>query len=663
MPIEKEKLVWMYQTMVRHREFEDRVAKEFAAGNIPGFVHLSQGQEAISAGAIATLRDDDYILTHHRGHGQLVAKGGRIDLMMAELYGKKTGIMKGKGGSMHLTDPNVGDLGADGIVATGLVTACGSGLSSRMRGTDQVTVCFFGDGCLNTGRFHEGVNLAAIWKLPVIYVCENNGYAQETPITYSMSSKDVVTRASAYGIPAVSIDGNDVLAVYEAVGEAMARARKGEGPTLVECKTCRHHGHFEGDAQETYRTKKEMEECKKRDPILRFKKKLVEMGVLTEEEVDRIHQGAVAEIDKAVKFAEESLWPEPDEVLADVYAETTENHDKESTYSGPAREITFLSAINEAVDEELARDSSTFLMGEDIQVWGAPLGEFKGLCNKYGPERVRNTPISETAIIGTAIGAATTGMRPIAFLMFSEFMGVCMSEIMNALCKSRYMTGGKVKMPVTIMVYSGAGLSAAGEHSSCLDGLFSSLTGLKIVIPSTPYDAKGLLKSAIREDNPTIFLYHKKILTSGMKGEIPDGEYTIPLGKADIKREGSDVTVVAWALMVHRALAAAAELQDKGISIEVIDPRTLVPLDKETIIDSVKKTGKLVIMDEEPKTGSASADIAALIAEEAFDYLKAPIRSVCAPDTPIPFSPALEKLWMPDEEDLIKAVTEIVSSI
>jgi len=324
------------------------------------------------------------------------------------------------------------------------------------------------------------------------------------------------------------------------------------------------------------------------------------------------------------------------------------------------KELSCLKAITEAIDEEMSRDPNVFLMGEDVgKYWGGDSGEFLGLFDKYGPERIRDTLISETAIMGAAIGAAETGMRPIANIMYSDFLGVCMSDIMNALCKSRYMTGGKVKMPVTILANSGAGLSAAGEHSSSIEGMLMSIAGLKIAIPSTPYDFKGLLKSAIREDNPVIFLYHKSLIFGGLKGEVPEEEYIVPLGKADIKRKGSDVTVVATALMVHRALAAAEKLQKKGISIEIVDPRTLVPLDKQAIIDSVKKTGRLVIMDEEPKIGSASAEISAVVAEEAFYFLDAPIKRVCAPDTPIPFSPALEKIWMPDEENLIKAITEI----
>jgi len=326
------------------------------------------------------------------------------------------------------------------------------------------------------------------------------------------------------------------------------------------------------------------------------------------------------------------------------------------------REITFSQAINEAFDEELERDPTVFIMGEDIgKHWGGAMGECQGLFDKYGPERIRETPISETAILGGAIGAAATGMRPVAWMFFADFLGVPMDEIWNQLTKMRYMFGGKAKLPVTMTAYSGAGVSGAAQHSKCGEGLLMSIPGLKIVSPATPYDAKGLLKTAIRDDNPVMYFIHKLILVGGIKGEVPEEEYTIPFGTADVKREGKDVTVVAIGLMVHRALAAAIKLQEKGISIEVIDPRTMVPLDKQAIFDSVRKTGRLVIMDEEPKTGSAASEIAAIVSEEAFDYLDAPIRRVCAPVTPIPYSPVLEKFWMPDEEDLIKAVQELTA--
>jgi len=319
MPIEKEKLIDMLKTMIRIRRFEERVVEKFAAGEILGFVHSYIGQEAVATGACANLRPDDYITSTHRGHGHLIAKGGKTDRMMAELYGKKTGYCKGKGGSMHIADMDIGILGANGIVGAGIPIAGGAALSAQMRGTDQVAICFFGDGACNTTRFHEGINLASIWKLPVVYVIENNMYAEKTPISYACNIPNLADRAGAYGIPGKTVDGNDVLAVYEAVGEGIARARRGEGPTLIECKTYRWRGHFEGDMQ-AYKPKEEVEEWMKKDPIPGFRKKLVETGVLTEKEFDEIDQEINEEIEKAVKFAEESPLPAPEETLEDVYA-------------------------------------------------------------------------------------------------------------------------------------------------------------------------------------------------------------------------------------------------------------------------------------------------------------------------------------------------------
>jgi len=324
------------------------------------------------------------------------------------------------------------------------------------------------------------------------------------------------------------------------------------------------------------------------------------------------------------------------------------------------RTMTFNQAFASAIAEEMDKDPEVFVLGQDIgKHWGGSIGEYKGLEERFGPERIKNTPISERAILGAAMGAAIVGMRPIAHIMFCEFLGVCMSEIMNALTKTRYMSGGRVKMPLTITAYVGAGLGGAAEHSSSIEGQLSSITGLKIVLPSTPYDVKGLLKSAIRDDNPVVYLHHKFLVFNGITSEIPDEEYTIPLAKADIKKLGSDVTVVATAAMVHEAMAASEELESKGISIEIVDPRTIIPIDVETIIKSLEKTGRLVIITEEPRTASFGMRIAGMIAEEAFDLLDAPIKYIGAPDTPVPFSPALEKVWLPTKDDLIKIITEL----
>jgi acetoin:2,6-dichlorophenolindophenol oxidoreductase subunit alpha len=316
---EKDKLVEMYRRMVRIRVFEERVFKEVSAGVIPGAAHLYAGQEAVAVGACANLRSDDYITSTHRGHGHLIAKGAKTQLMMAELYGKKTGYNKGKGGSMHITALELGIIGASGIVAGMIGIAAGAALSAQMRETDQVTVCFMGDGATNSGRFHEAVNLASIWNLPVVFVVENNLYGETTSISEVCRINNLSERAASYGIPGKTIDGNDVFAVYEEVETAVARARKGEGPTLIECKTYRHYGHFCGDPQ-TYKSKTEVETWMARDPIARFRNRLIEMGVFIEEDADAIDQAMKEELERAVKFALESPYPAPEEALEDVYA-------------------------------------------------------------------------------------------------------------------------------------------------------------------------------------------------------------------------------------------------------------------------------------------------------------------------------------------------------
>ena len=322
MAIEKEKLIDMYRTMVRIRIFEEKIAEDFAAGKIPGFVHLSAGQEANPTGVCANLRIDDIITSTHRGHGHVIAKAGNqysLAPMVAELYGRKTGVNKGKAGSQHLSDMDIGVLVAEGIQGTALTLAAGAALTAKLKGTDQVVVSFIGDGTLNTGRFHEGMNMASAWKLPLICYCENNIWAESTNIYDVTNLTNITDRAVAFNVPGISVDGNDVLAVYEVAAKAVARARKGEGPTFIEGKTCRRFGHFQGDTH-LYRTQGEKDECMKRDPIPRFRKKLIEMRKLTEKEADAIQQEVVAEMDEAVKFALESPFPDPEEVLTDVYA-------------------------------------------------------------------------------------------------------------------------------------------------------------------------------------------------------------------------------------------------------------------------------------------------------------------------------------------------------
>ena len=323
------------------------------------------------------------------------------------------------------------------------------------------------------------------------------------------------------------------------------------------------------------------------------------------------------------------------------------------------RELTFREAIGEALDEEMKRDARVFIIGCDVGRMGGLQGELGDLFSKYGPERVRDTPISEAGVLGSAIGAAITGMRPVMQIRQVDFVGCAYDDILNGMTKIRYMSGGEISVPLTVTALSGAGRQSAAQHSQSLEGMLMSIPGLKIVLPSNSYDAKGLLKSAIRDNNPVIYIQHKRLIWSGPKCEVPEDEYLVPLGKAEVKREGSDVTVIATALMVHRALNAAKALEEQGISLEIIDPRTIVPIDKETILKSIEKTGRVVVFTEECRTGSFAAEIAAIVSDEAFDFLDAPIKRVCAPDTPVPFSPAMEDFWIPDESKLIKVVNTI----
>jgi pyruvate dehydrogenase E1 component beta subunit len=323
------------------------------------------------------------------------------------------------------------------------------------------------------------------------------------------------------------------------------------------------------------------------------------------------------------------------------------------------RKVSYRDALREALQEEMAKDSSVFIIGEDVgRYWQGAFKVTKGLAEKFGDERVRDTPISESAIIGVAVGAAITGMRPVAEIMFGDLSTLAMDQIANQAAKLRYMFGGQIKVPLVIRMPFGAGVNVAAHHSQSLEAWFTHVPGLKVAVPSTPHDAKGLLKAAIRDDNPVMFFEHK--LLYPIEGPLPEEEYTVPLGQADVKKQGKDVTIVATLYMVHKALAAAEELDKQGVDVEIIDPRTLVPLDKKTITDSVRKTGRIIIVTEDCKTGGASAEIAAMIAEEALDYLDAPIKRVAEPDTPIPFSPPLEQFVLPDEEGIIKAVNEIL---
>ena len=642
----------LYVTMRRIRAFEDKTADLFQEGVVKGTAHSYKGEEAIAAGVCATLRDDDIIASYHRGHGHCIAKGARIDRMMAELMGRQTGYCQGLGGSMHIADMELNIMGANGIVGAAMPLATGAGLAAKLQGTDQVAVAFFGDGASNQGVFHESLNLAAVWKLPVIFVCENNQYALSTSYRNTTAVAQVSNRAASYEIPGITVDGNDGVEVYLVLREAVDRARAGEGPTLIEAMTYRHGQHSLRVNLRDPRPEDEIQFWMDRDPIARMEKRLTTEGGFSAEQFDETTQAVDEEIETAVTFGRESPEPQMQVMLDAVYA-------PHATYTEPGpnteRMLSYPEALNEALDQEMLRDDRVFLMGEDVGATGGIFGVSKGLMERYGPERVRDTPISEATFVGCGVGAAIAGMRPVVEIQIFDFVALTMDMLVNQAAKFRFMLGGKPTVPLVVRGPQGGGIRLAAQHSQSLEAWFTHVPGLVVAAPSTPYEAKGLLVAAIRDNNPVIFL-EQKLLYLGGTGPVPEELYAIPLGKADIKREGTDVTVVATLAMVPRALSAATVLERDGISVEVIDPRTLQPLDEETILSSVRKTNRLLIVHEAWVRGGFGAEVSAMVVDKAFDYLDAPIARLGAPHTPMPYNDRLELEVIPSQERIVEAI-------
>jgi 2-oxoisovalerate dehydrogenase E1 component len=651
MALSGERLESLYTTMVKIRRFDERTAELFNQGLVKGTAHSYVGEEAVAAGACANLREDDYIVGTHRGHGHCIAKGARVDRMMAELMGRQDGYCRGLGGSMHIAALDLNILGCNGIVAAGLPIGTGAALAARLRHTDRVVIAFFGDGASSQGVVHESLNLAAVWKLPIVFLCENNQYALSTSAKRTIAGDSIAARAAAYAIPGVRVDGNDVLGVYEAVKTAVARARTGEGPTLVEALTYRWGGHSMRANLPDYRTKEEEREWIERDPIARFGRHLVDGKQATSMRLKELEEGVEVDLDRAVAFGTASPEPSVAIMESSVYVPHVDVAEPAGR-DGPER--TMAEAINEALRQEMERDARVFVMGEDVSLIGGIFGITRGLREKFGEERVRDTPISEPGFVGAGVGAAIAGLRPVVEIQIWDFIAVAMDQVVNQAAKFRYMLGGSPTVPLVIRGPQGGGIRLAAQHSQSLEAWFAHVPGLVVVAPSTPYDAKGLLTSAIRDDNPVIFLEHKALYAT--KGPVPEAPYAIPLGRADVKREGTDVTVVAIQAMVPRALAAAAELEKEGVSVEVIDPRTLVPLDEATILASVRKTHRLVVAHEAVKRAGYGAEIAALVAERALDDLDAPVARVGARAVPMPYNDALERATIPGQQDIVDAI-------
>jgi 2-oxoisovalerate dehydrogenase E1 component len=654
-------LLSLFRTMQIIRQTEEELARCHQRGLIFGACHTYVGQEAISTGVCAHLTNDDPIFSTHRGHGHALAKGMPPRELMAELFGRATGCSRGRGGSMHLFSPEIGMMGTSGIVGPCILQACGGGYSSKLMKSGGVAVAFFGDGAVNNGAFHEGLNMAAIWKLPVLFVCENNQFATEVPFAYSSGIPDVGRRAANYGLPGFEVDGNDVLAVTEVAREAVARARSGGGPTLIECKTYRTRAHAEGMGDFTYRTREEVEQWKQRCPIESLRHRMLTEFDIAESQIDAIETEVATLVAEARQFAESSPLPDASTATEHVYSPVravAQRGEPLRDQATETREISFSQATHEALAEEMAVNPRIFVMGEGIGIRGGNFNTTAGLYELYGPERLCDTPISERGFVGLAGGAAMTGTRPVVDFMFADFILDSVGEIVNQIAKMQFMSSGRLKMPVLLRGCIGIGHSAATHHSGSYYAMYAQVPGLRVVVPSNAYDAKGLMKHALRGDDPVMFLEHREILT--MKRHVPQDDYEIEFGRAAIVRQGRDVTVVALARMVHLALSVCEELEREGISVEVIDPRTVAPLDTESILQSVARTGRLLIVDEPPSPCGFAAEIAAQVTDAGFNDLDAPIRRLTGAFTPTPYSPPLEAATVPSAAAIADAIRSLV---
>lgn len=599
------------------------------------------GQEAIAVGAAWALEPADYILPTHRNLGVWTTRGVPLQPLFRQLMGKSGGFTKGRDRTFHFGLPEKRIVGMISHMAAMLPVACGLGLAARLRREPSVSLAFAGDGATREGDFHEALSLAAIWKLPVIFLVENNGYGLSTPTREAIPVENIADAASGYGITGTIVDGNDLLAVIGAVRQAAERARHGKGPTLIEAKTFRMRGHEEASGT-SYVPQAMLAAWARRDPVSLFTEKLLGAGAITEERLSGLREELAAEVEAAAESAlaqplvESSAEAERAAVFAPAPAPASPSPPRGNSGRPPIR---FVDAISEALRQAMDRDSRVLLLGQDVAGYGGVFKVTQGLVDRFGPERVRNTPIIESGAVGAALGLALEGFKPVVEIQYADFLACGFNQVVNNLATTHYRWGAPVN--VTIRAPFGGSIGAGPFHSQSMEAWYCHVPGLKVVVPSNPYDAKGLLLAAIDDPNPVLFFEHK-FLYRAVSGEVPEPPYALELGSASVVRAGRDATIVTWGIGVLWAMEEAEHWISRDKSLEIIDLRTLVPWDRRAVLESVRRTSRLLVLHEAPRTGGFGAEIAASIAEEAFGLLDAPPARVAAEDLPVPFSKSLE---------------------
>lgn len=632
----------LYKKILKPRMIEEKMLILLRQGKLAKWFS-GIGQEAIAVGVASALHHDEYILPMHRNLGVFTTRNIPLHRLFSQFMGKPGGFTKGRDRSFHFGTQEYKIVGMISHLGPQMGVADGIALAHKLRKENKCTAVFTGEGATSEGDFHESINTAAVWDLPVLFIIENNGYGLSTPTSEQFKCKQLSDRAVGYGIEGITIDGNNILKVYETIQHYAEEIRKNPRPILIECVTFRMRGHEEASGTK-YVPQELFEIWGKKDPVLNYEKFLLEESVITEQEIEQIRNEFKNEIEEHLKitFAEELEEVSTEKELNDVYkpfrfVETRPISDKKSKKR-------YIDAISDALKLAMDKYPNLVLMGQDIAEYGGAFKITEGFVQKYGKERVRNTPLCESAIVGTAFGLSINGYKAMVEMQFADFVSEAMTQIVNNLAKSHYRWGQHAD--VVVRMPTGAGTGAGPFHSQSNETWFFHTPGLKIAYPAFPYDAKGLLITAFEDPNPVMFFEHKYLYRT-IDQEIPDDYYTLPFGKAAVVKEGNSISVITYGLGVHWALKLAEEHPE--LDLEIVDLRTLLPLDKETIFNSVKKTGKVIVLNEDTLTGSISAEIAALISEYCFEYLDAPVMREGSLDTPIPMNKELEENFLPEK--------------